>query len=297
LDYYPFGSIRIDKQYQNFDETKKYTGHEFDDESGLYYAQARYYDAEIGRFISSDPLTWKPNEFMNRFGRLPQGMNQYSYTINNPIILIDPNGEEAYEIGFSLSFSWLHFGGIWGKGLAWDNSGGRAKYSSIGGSLGSSKDVIPKVNIGIDFSYKPLANTVNDLDIDKSTDVEVCYYGCVSIPSPTRAIDGSLDELSIGYGLGAPSVGIEDTQKVYQKTKNPDDIYHIVETGEKIRISQPESPNMPVVVTIEGEPKFKSPSKKTPSPTNNYWKKRQQSVDQQGLPSNIQGPARADGSF
>lgn len=93
LDYYPFGSIRVDQQYTEFDETKKYTGHEFDDETGYYYAQARYYHPHIGRFISEDPLGWRVGELMERFQQTPQAFNDYSYTINNPIILVDPNGE------------------------------------------------------------------------------------------------------------------------------------------------------------------------------------------------------------
>ena len=33
-----------------------YTGREYDRDTGLYYYRARYYDPEIGRFISEDPL-------------------------------------------------------------------------------------------------------------------------------------------------------------------------------------------------------------------------------------------------
>ena len=36
LDYYPFGEVRVDEQYTDFDETKKFTGHEGNGEkSGL----------------------------------------------------------------------------------------------------------------------------------------------------------------------------------------------------------------------------------------------------------------------
>ena len=93
LDYYPFGEVRVDEQYQDFDETKKFTGHELDDSTGLIYAQARYYDPEIGRFISEDPLGWRQGELMERFSGMPQAFNAYSYTVNNPIILVDPQGE------------------------------------------------------------------------------------------------------------------------------------------------------------------------------------------------------------
>ncbi|MBU2540802.1 MAG: hypothetical protein KJ593_02770 [Candidatus Omnitrophica bacterium] len=61
-----------------------YTGRELDPESGLYYYRARYYDASIGRFLQEDQL----------FGlaKLPQTFNGYLYSLNNPLIFIDPFG-------------------------------------------------------------------------------------------------------------------------------------------------------------------------------------------------------------
>lgn len=58
-----------------------YTGREFDIETGLYYYRARNYDPSAGRFLSEDPIG------------LNQGSsNYYSYVINNPIALVDPEG-------------------------------------------------------------------------------------------------------------------------------------------------------------------------------------------------------------
>jgi len=56
LDYYPYGDARIDTQYSSFDEQRQYTGHEHDDDTDLEYANARYYNANVGRFISVDPV-------------------------------------------------------------------------------------------------------------------------------------------------------------------------------------------------------------------------------------------------
>lgn len=52
--------------------------------SELYYYNARYYDPEIGRFISSDTIV---PDFAN-----PQSLNRYSYCINNPLKYNDPTG-------------------------------------------------------------------------------------------------------------------------------------------------------------------------------------------------------------
>ena len=55
-----------------------------DPESGLYYYGGRYYDPELGRFISPDPFVPQPDD--------PQSLNRYSYVLNNPVNHIDPSG-------------------------------------------------------------------------------------------------------------------------------------------------------------------------------------------------------------
>jgi RHS repeat-associated protein len=51
----------------------RYTGREFDGETGLYYYRARYYDQTTGRFLGEDPL------------RFEAGSNFYSYALNDPV--------------------------------------------------------------------------------------------------------------------------------------------------------------------------------------------------------------------
>lgn len=64
-----------------------YTGHVNDPETGLVYMQARYYDAEAGRFLSVDPVRPASGKPFN-FGR-------FNYANNNPIVNIDPDGRES----------------------------------------------------------------------------------------------------------------------------------------------------------------------------------------------------------
>ena len=52
----------------------QYTGRESDAETGLYYYRARYYDPQMGRFISEDP---------NDKGSLYDDLNLYAYAENN----------------------------------------------------------------------------------------------------------------------------------------------------------------------------------------------------------------------
>jgi RHS repeat-associated protein len=49
--------------------------------NGFYYMRARYYDTEVGRFISEDPVGFDGGD-----------VNLYAYVGNNPVLLIDPLG-------------------------------------------------------------------------------------------------------------------------------------------------------------------------------------------------------------
>ena len=82
-EYMPFSSMR---DHTGADLTAyKYTDQELDTETGLYNYKARFYDPVIGRFISADIVI--PDLYN------PQSLNRYSYCINNPLIYVDPNGQ------------------------------------------------------------------------------------------------------------------------------------------------------------------------------------------------------------
>ncbi len=89
LDYYPYGDVRLDEQSSSYENDYKFTGKEKDEDTGLYYYEARYYDSSIGRFVSLDPLVKvSPEVFLVD----PQQLNGYSYVSNNPLNAIDPDG-------------------------------------------------------------------------------------------------------------------------------------------------------------------------------------------------------------
>jgi len=66
----------------------KFTSYEFDSETGLYYASARYYNSRLGRFMSPDPLNGSLGD--------PQSLNLYGYVRNNPVNLADPSGAQTH---------------------------------------------------------------------------------------------------------------------------------------------------------------------------------------------------------
>jgi len=61
-----------------------YTSYQTDSVSGLYYAQARYYTPQIGRFTSED--------LIKGFTSLPQSLNPYAYCWNQPVNYVDLDG-------------------------------------------------------------------------------------------------------------------------------------------------------------------------------------------------------------
>ncbi len=68
----------------------RYAGYRYDEMTGLYYLMARYYDATDGRFITLDTF--------HGFEDDPQSLNLYTYTKNNPIKYIDPDGHNPVLI-------------------------------------------------------------------------------------------------------------------------------------------------------------------------------------------------------
>jgi RHS repeat-associated protein len=65
---------------------KKFTGYERDKDTGLDFAQARYYSPTEGRFTSVDPFGAGSNVHN------PQSFNRYTYVLNNPTNAVDPTG-------------------------------------------------------------------------------------------------------------------------------------------------------------------------------------------------------------
>ena len=61
-----------------------YAGHVVDAATGLVHMQQRYYDAELGRFLSTDPVT--------ALAAPVAGFNRYAYAMNNPYKFKDPDG-------------------------------------------------------------------------------------------------------------------------------------------------------------------------------------------------------------
>ena len=108
IEYVPFGEVFIEERNSVWNTPYLFNAKEFDEETGLYYYGARYYEPRLSLWISVDPISnYDPrnNEnyldgehnlgVYNTFNLAP-----YGYCYQNPIRLIDPNGKQVDAVDF-----------------------------------------------------------------------------------------------------------------------------------------------------------------------------------------------------
>jgi RHS repeat-associated protein len=77
----------------NFPTRYQFTGREFDSATGLQFSRARWYDPNIGRFISEDPIGFGAGD-----------VNLYGYVQNNPVSRTDPTGLYEIDVHYYLTY-------------------------------------------------------------------------------------------------------------------------------------------------------------------------------------------------
>ena len=85
-EYDDFGNTMVTSG-RNFDNEICYTGQIYDQSSGLYYYNARFYDPENARFLTQDTYRGEATQ--------PDTLHLYAYCKNNPINYTDPSGHDA----------------------------------------------------------------------------------------------------------------------------------------------------------------------------------------------------------
>ena len=81
IEYVPFGEVFIEERNNIWNTPYLFNAKEFDEETGLYYYGARYYDPRLSLWIGTDPLQEKyPN------------VVTYCFVYDNPLMYIDPTG-------------------------------------------------------------------------------------------------------------------------------------------------------------------------------------------------------------
>ena len=149
----------------------KYCGEQFDEETGLIFLRNRYYDPEIGRFISKDLRPGKLNR--------PSTINSYCYVENNPINFVDPWGFDAMDPE-ELELVIAHVNGLPG----W--FGGQGIGGHVFMEFPARKDIIPY------FGNYPQTPSINEASHVNAKTISVAAY--CSSQKVTRAIEAMEDK-------------------------------------------------------------------------------------------------------
>ncbi|MBE6592173.1 MAG: hypothetical protein E7646_09050 [Ruminococcaceae bacterium] len=130
----------------------RYRGYIYDTETGLYYLNSRYYDAEVGRFISPDSVD---------IVTLTEGIydkNLYAYCDNNPVMRVDEGGEFWNLIGAAVgavvggvigAASSIVGQAISGKEINWGEVGVSAASGAISGAINGALPGLGAVATGL----------------------------------------------------------------------------------------------------------------------------------------------------
>ena len=113
VTYDPFGETCTEEGSENhlFNGKEK-------DATNLYYYGARYYDPDLGRFITRDP---SGGDIL-----MPQSLNRYTYCLNNPLNYVDPAGLHA-----SAQDAWADYRDQLAKQEKKERSTTRAKFGGF----------------------------------------------------------------------------------------------------------------------------------------------------------------------
>ena len=126
------GSADATYQYTDFGETiihgddqakneVCYTGGIYDQSTGLYYLNARYYDPEDGRFMTEDSYR---GEIMN-----PETGHLYVYCANNPVNYVDPSGHFAAAMYTVIKLVLVGGAVAYVSYSSWKNHSSKTKYA------------------------------------------------------------------------------------------------------------------------------------------------------------------------
>ena len=103
IEYVPFGEVFIEERNNTWNTPYLFNAKEFDEETGMYYYGARYYEPRLSLWMSVDPISnYDPRNSENYLDGEHNGgvfnaynLNPYSYCYQTPIRFVDPNGKQV----------------------------------------------------------------------------------------------------------------------------------------------------------------------------------------------------------
>jgi len=205
----------VNVQAGEFATRHTFTDHESDGESGLIYANARYYHPVLGRFLAVDPASRdNPQKFLQD----PQQLNAYSYVRNNPLNFIDPEGlftvvvpgtnynKDDWSEGGAASEFLSNVGETFGEPpIIFDWSGNNNKRAREA----AANDLANQIN-NHDFNEGEQLNIVGhshggNIAIDASNNINKSINTLVTLATPVRVVGYNPSRNNIGKHINAYS--------------------------------------------------------------------------------------------
>jgi RHS repeat-associated protein len=152
----------------SFSTRYQFTGREFDSFNGLQFSRARWYDPNLGRFISEDPIGFGGGD-----------VNLYGYVRNRPLNRRDPLGlddadriyeEDHFPGGYIKWYRDNGIGDIWRNAVKWHDS--QPENYRCGPGYFAPHSFVPQSPLGYDF--RGLGSGARCFGHD------VCYGSCGS---------------------------------------------------------------------------------------------------------------------
>jgi RHS repeat-associated protein len=203
--YDAFGQMR--KEMGHVDNDFRFTGEQMDDETGLIYLRARYYDPSIGRFINKDPFTGFISD--------TQSLNRYSYVKNNPVRFVDPGGLLYLDITLGAEITGIPFGGTGTISI-----GERGIYFYISPMMGPGLPVSGVISGSLSKPQKPTTRLGENLEITIAAIIG-------------KKITSDRDDISTEWVLATPQVAVESPQYIGGITHPWEDVELLLRVGKR----------------------------------------------------------------
>ncbi|MBT2765566.1 RHS repeat-associated core domain-containing protein [Paenibacillus sp. ISL-20] len=174
--YSPFGGMMCTPYGEGSISDYLYTGQELDTQTGLYNYRSRMYDPSFGRFYSMDSAG--------------QYFSPYIYAGNDPISLVDPDGQLAFATIMAIGAATGAALGAVGGGI----------YAGVSGHSGGeiAKDVF--AGLGIGFLAGLLAGT--------GIGAYAATAGAVASTTVTSMLTGSVIAAGVNAGTSLIKAGV-----------------------------------------------------------------------------------------
>ena len=223
-NYNAFGECEIEKDEGGIAEKNaiRYRGYYYDEETGFYYLKTRYYDPEIGRFITIDDTSYLDPDSVN-------GLNLYAYCGNNPVMNVDPEGTSWWSNFWNSTFgkvfgTILVIGAIIGLSILTAGVGGFIT-TALGGGLwaavagGAVGGAISGLIFGAGFSIglQGITNGYGEIDWEQVS--EDALTGMIS-GAIAGGVLGGLKQLISIEKVASRLSGLKNAQIKFDKAAN-----------------------------------------------------------------------------